>query len=392
MTSPQPIVRPSKDLRSATLPPFALPIGRMNRASARILFVNHTAEIGGPSHSLLMLVRHLRDRYDIAVLLPEDGALCELLSNEGIGTFVIPTLRARTVHRIFRLLRREGIDLVYGNSPSGCSRNAMLAAKLARIPFIWHFRSVKWHWTWRQAFFLRWADELVAVSQACAEPLKRFYPRDIRVIHNGVELASFDGDRAASRRYLAGLLDLPLDAKHIAAVSNLRPVKGYEHAVAVVAQLAQDRANFHLLVAGDLDLNASYTNRIRTIIQRQGLADRIHLLGLIKNIPQLLNGSDVFLHTSNSEAHPRSIIEAMAAGLPVVAFAVDGVAETVVDGDTGYLFSVGDVTGMTGAVRSLLKAPAQAAEMGKRGREFVRSHFTAARTAAQVAQVIEGQL
>ena len=365
----------------------------MARASARILFVNHTAEIGGPSHSLLMLVRHLRDRYDISVLLPEDGALCELLSQDGVDYFIIPSLRAKTVYRIFQLLRREGFDLVYGNSPSGCSRNAMLAAKLARIPFIWHFRSMKWNLTWRQAFFLRWADAVVTVSKASAEPLKRFYPpTSISVVHNGVELSSFDGDRSAARRYLAEQLDLSPNAQYVVGVASLSPRKGHDLAVAIVAQLIGEIPDAHLLVAGMLDRDLGHTNKIQMIIRRHGLGDRIHLLGLRTDVPRLLRGSDVFLHTAKKDPHPRAVIEAMAAGLPVVAFAVDGVTETVVDGDTGYLFSVGDVTGMAGAVRSLLKAPAQAAEMGKRGREYVRSHFTASRTAAQVAQVIEGQL
>jgi len=364
----------------------------MARASARILFVHHTAEIIGPSNSLLMLLRHLRDRYDTAVLLPEDGAHCELLEKEGIEYFIIPTLRARTIPKIFRLISREGFDLIYGNSPSGCARNAMLAAKLARKPFIWHFRSVKWHWTWRKLFFLRWADELVAVSQACAEPLKRYYPRDIHVVYNGVDLSSFSGNHVAGRRYLAELLDLPPDAQYILGVSNLRPLKGHDQAVAIVARIITEMPDVHLVVAGMLDRDTAYTAAIREMIQREGLEDHIHLLGFRTDVPQLLRGSDVFIHTSMSEAHPRSILEAMAAGLPVVAFGVEGVVETVVDGETGYLFNRGDVTGMAGAVRSLLETPAQAAEMGQRGRERVRSHFTAARTAAQVARIIDEML
>ena len=364
----------------------------MARASARILFVNHTAEIGGPSHSLLMLVRHLRDRYHCAVLLPEEGALCELLAEESIGHFIIPTLRAKTVHKILQLLHREGFDLVYGNSPSRCSRNALLAAKLARKPFIWHFRSAKWHWTRRQAFFLRFADELLAVSESCAESLKRFYPRDIHVVHNGVELSSFNGDPSVARRHLTEQLGLSPEAKYLISVSFLVPRKGHDQAVALMAKIIRDMPNVHLVVAGVLDRDRSYTNEIRTRIQRQGLEDHIHLLGLRTDIPRLLRAADAFLHTAKQDPHPRAVIEAMAAGLPVVAFAVDGVAETVVDGETGYLFSKGDVTSMAGAVRSLLKAPAQAAEMGQRGRERVRSHFTAARTASQVAQIIEGRL
>lgn len=362
----------------------------MARAPARVLFVAHTAGIGGPTYSLLMLVRYLRDRYDLAVLLPEEGTLCELLAKEGVGYFVIPGLQKQTIFRIFQLIRREGFDLVYGNNPSGRSRNAMLAAKLARRPFIWHIRGMMWHWNWRTAFFLRWADEVVAVSRACAESLKRYYPlNEINVVYNGVELSSFDGDRVVARRCLAEQLGLSPDTQYIIGVSNLIPRKGHEQAIAIMAQIAPEIANAHLVVAGRLNRNTGHTDKIRTMIQRQGLGDHIHLLGLRTDIPRLLRGSDVFLHTANSEAQARAVIEAMAAGLPVVAFAVDGVAETVVDGETGYLLPAGDVMGMAKAVLSLLKVPTQAAEMGQRGRERVQTHFTAARTAAQVAQIIE---
>jgi glycosyltransferase involved in cell wall biosynthesis len=144
-----------------------------------------------------------------------------------------------------------------------------------------------------------------------------------------------------------------------------------------------------LILAGSLDRDPCYTDEIRTRICQQGLEDYIHLLGLRTDIPCLLCASDVFLHTSKREAHPRSIIEAMAAGLPVVAFGVGGVAETVVDRETGYLLPAGDVSGMADAVLSLLKVPAQAAQMGQRGRERVQRRFTAASTAAQVEQIID---
>ena len=354
--------------------------------------MNHTAEIGGPSHSLHTLVRHLRDTYDCVVLLPEDGRLRDLLKGDGISTFVIPALRSRKIFSILQLLRQERIDLVYGNSPSSCSRNAMLAAKLARKPFIWHFRSTKWHWTWHKAFFLRWADQLVAVSQACAESLRRFYPRDIHVIHNGVELADFVGDRTEARKYLADLVSLSPLAPCLISVSVLVHRKGHEHAVAAIAHLIKEIPNAHLVVAGMLDRDPSYTSEIRAKIRRQGLDGHVHLLGLRTDVARLLLGSDVFLHSATRDPHPRAVIEAMAAGLPVVAFAVDGVAETIVDGETGYLIERGDATGMATAAHNLLADPAKASEMGRSGQERVRRHFTSARTATRIGHVIDSLL
>ena len=128
------------------------------------------------------------------------------------------------------------------------------------------------------------------------------------------------------------------------------------------------------------------------MIVRRHLQDRIHLLGLVRDIPELLASADIFLHTSKSEAHPRVLLEAMAAGLPVVAFSVEGNLETVVDGETGYLLPFGDIRGMAAAVRTLLESPELAAEMGRKGRERVRGNFTAAQTADRVALIIDGVL
>jgi glycosyltransferase involved in cell wall biosynthesis len=365
----------------------------MAEARARILFVAHTAEIGGPTHSLMMLLQHLRDRYQVAVLLPERGPLRDWLVDAGIAVFMIPGLRVETVFRIYRLIRREQFDLVYGNNPNNSARNSLLAAKLAGKPFIWHFRGMKWHWGWYSGVFLRWADKIVAVSHACAQSLARFYPVDeIEVVYNGVEVSAFCENGAAAGAYLREQVGLPPEAQVLIGVSHLLPRKGLEQAIATMTELAKRAPNVHLVIAGSCDRDPSYAESIRRMIDRTGLEGRIHLLGLRTDIPLLLQGADVFLHTARRDPHPRAVIEAMAAGLPVVSFAVDGVAETVVDGETGYLIPPGDTTGMANAVLSFLHNPERRRDFGRRGRERVREHFTAAGTAARVGRIIDSLL
>ncbi|HZW03420.1 MAG TPA: glycosyltransferase, partial [Anaerolineaceae bacterium] len=146
----------------------------MARQAKRILFVSHTAEITGPAHSLYALLRQIKDKYEVAVVIPEDGPLCEWLARDGVPVHILSEQRARGITRMVALLRREDFDLVYGNNPSTYARNALIAARLLGRPFIWHFRSIKWHWGWREGIFLRGASRVIAVSQACAEPLLRF--------------------------------------------------------------------------------------------------------------------------------------------------------------------------------------------------------------------------
>jgi glycosyltransferase involved in cell wall biosynthesis len=153
-------------------------------------------------------------------------------------------------------------------------------------------------------------------------------------------------------------------------------------------QVVQKYGSAHLVIAGSVTRDPAFTERIKREIHQLGLDGRIHLLGMREDIPELLAGADLFLHTARQDAHPRAVIEAMAAGLPVVAFGVDGVAETVLDRETGRLVSSGDCYAMARSVSELLDNPGLAAEMGQQGHLRVQEHFTAASTAGKIDQVI----
>jgi glycosyltransferase involved in cell wall biosynthesis len=103
----------------------------------------------------------------------------------------------------------------------------------------------------------------------------------------------------------------------------------------------------------------------------------------------LLSAADAFIHTANEDPHPRAVIEAMASALPVVAFAVDGVSETVVHGETGFLVPrMESGEALVGPATKLFRDPHLRREMGERGRERVHRLFSADRTAESVADVI----
>ena len=102
--------------------------------SDRILFVSYTAKWGGPNNSLLLMLKHLRQRYNVAVLLPGRGEFSDKLSTEKIPFYSYPSLTKWTIPSVFRLIQREHFNLVYGNGRNGVSRNALIASKLANVP------------------------------------------------------------------------------------------------------------------------------------------------------------------------------------------------------------------------------------------------------------------
>jgi glycosyltransferase involved in cell wall biosynthesis len=338
----------------------------------------------------MMLLLYLNAQHTSLVLLPEDGPLRRWLDDQQIRSFIVPQKRLSYLKRCLEIVRREKVDLIYGNNPSHYSRNAMLAAQLARKPFIWHFRGVKWHWGWRKGLFLRLATRVIAVSQATADSLARFYPQQrMTVVHNGVELSEYSCDRQRGRQYVMQQVALPRGAQLLISVSHVNPRKGHEEALHVVHHLLGQGLDVHLLVAGSLQRDPAYVQHIREQMQRLGLSERVHLLGLREDVPQLLPGADLFLHTALRDAHPRAVVEAMASGLPVAAFAAGGVAETVVDGETGFLRPVGDCRALAEAAQTLLCEPQRALAWGMQGRRRVQEQFTAAATAQRIGAIID---
>jgi glycosyltransferase involved in cell wall biosynthesis len=356
-----------------------------------VLFISHSAEISGPTHSLCLLASELHTRYRVGVLAPERGPLSDMLEPVGVQYHVLPHVGVRSVPAIARIVRALRYDLVYGNNPSRISRNALVAAKLTGRSFVWHFRGMKQHWGWKRGVFLRWADGVVAVSEACAEPLRRFRPQDdIVVVHNGVEPENFLVDRADAREALTRELSISPDATLILTASHLIPRKGIDLGLSAFQSAAGSDA--HWIIAGSLTRDPDFAQRFREQVRLAGLESRVHLLGLRSDMPRLLRAADVFLHPALRDPHPRAVLEAMAAELPVVAFDVDGIAETVVAGRTGYLAPLGDASGLGANLQRLLGDRATQSEFGKLGSIRIRERFTATHTAEAVSHVIDSCL
>jgi hypothetical protein len=138
---------------------------------ARLLFASHTAGLGGPAHSLLKLIKYLPPDHETAVLVPQDGALVSALAQQGVPHYVNP-LRIRALPALVRIIRRGRFDLVYANNFCYHSTVALWGAKLAGKPFVWHIREMVRTPTASNRW-LRYADAIIAVSQASADLVAR---------------------------------------------------------------------------------------------------------------------------------------------------------------------------------------------------------------------------
>jgi glycosyltransferase involved in cell wall biosynthesis len=233
----------------------------------------------------------------------------------------------------------------------------------------------------------RWSRAVVAVSEALRQAWLadgRLDPRLLRVVHNGVDVAAFEPrpqDRAAARRRLGWAED----EAGIVTVAVLRPGKGID---VLLAALARRDVRARLLVVGDGPLRGELAAAAGGL----GLSHRVHFVGHRDDVPLWLAAGDVFAHPSLEDAFPTVLLEAMAAGLAVVASRVGGVPEIVADGVTGLLVRAGDAEDLARALAEVLARPEERRAMGEAGRTRARERFSTAAWVARLEAVYDEAL
>jgi L-malate glycosyltransferase len=215
----------------------------------------------------------------------------------------------------------------------------------------------------RQAY--RCATKVVANSTAARVMLERegVASASIAVIANGVDAAAFPArsPEAAARR-----------VRTVIAVANLRPEKNHEALIAAAALLVREFPDLRFQIVGD----GPRRGELEGLVAATGLQDHVTFLGHREDVPALLTAADIYVLPSRSEAFPNGAIEAMAAGLPVVANAVGGLLDLIEDGRTGLLAAPGDAEHLAGAMRRLITDRPLAARIGEAARAQVTQRYS----------------
>jgi glycosyltransferase involved in cell wall biosynthesis len=193
----------------------------------------------------------------------------------------------------------------------------------------------------------------------------------IRIVYNGLNTAPYEA--AVNIAVLKESLGIPRDAPVIGSVANLHPYKGHVDLVHAVAKIGADFPEVRLLLIGR---PAGAENDILAQAEKAGIADRVILLGERSDVPELLQCMDVFVLASHEEGFSNAVLEAMAARRPVVATALGGNLEQVVDGETGYLVPSKDPEAMAARLQQLLASSELARSMGEKGYQRVRETFS----------------
>jgi glycosyltransferase involved in cell wall biosynthesis len=225
-------------------------------------------------------------------------------------------------------------------------------------------------------------DRVIAISERQREDLVSRYrimsADTVAVVPLGLELRSFlDLPSRASARMALGV---PQDASVVAYVGRLVPIKRPLALIDAFANVIESCPNATLLVAGDGELRGT----MELAIERYGLADRVLLLGWRSDLQTIYSAADIVALTSSNEGTPVALIEAMAAGIAVVATTVGGVPDLIHDGSNGVLVPPGDSGAMAAALARLIQNPEERGRLARTARTDVLARYDADRLAADL--------
>jgi glycosyltransferase involved in cell wall biosynthesis len=375
-------------------------------ASLRVLQVSKST--GGVGQYLRWLVNGLdKERFEVTAVCLSEGSeklACELSQIEGVRALSLqmdrykinPLGDARVWLRLRRLIRQERFDLIHAHTskPGFLARTAAIGSGIPAIyrpaGFAFHDGAARWKARLYAAverftarFFTR---RIVTVCNEERELAKRYRvgsDEQLVTIHTGIDLSQFDRqyDRDGTRRSLG----VPEEGFLFGTVGRLSRQKAPSDFVRAAAMVHEKQPGVHFVWVGDGELQAETEALVRSL----GLEAVFHFAGLRRDIPAVLQALDCFVLASHWEGFSLSVLEAMAAGLPVVMNRVSGAAEAVHNGETGLIVPVGDVQALAGALLNIASDMEHAIALGQAGRLRLEQHFTQERMIADIQALYE---
>jgi len=275
--------------------------------------------------------------------------------------------------RLKRLIRSRSPDVVHLHSRRGADWLGGLAARLSGTPSVLTRRVDNPERPWVGALKYRLFDRVVAISGAVAQVLTASGLRETpAIVHSAVDPASV-ATRCDGEAFRAGL-DIPAGAPVIGMVAQFIPRKGHEAALDAFPGVLERHPDAHLVFFGRGPLEQALRERVA----RDGLAGRVRFAGFRDDMEALYACLDVLLHPAREEGLGVALLQAGAAGVPVVACRAGGIPEVVVDNETGLLVEPGDTGALAGAVCRLLASREERTAMGAAARRRVEEHFSVA--------------
>ena len=340
--------------------------------------------IGGAEKFIVSLCRgHNKSRFEAMVcVLFSGGVVSDQISREGYDVTVLNMANGFDLIRALRLIpiiknRRIDIVNIHGQNPLGKLCSALSGAPV--IVHTDHGTTVGSPLTRRQRVVLfnrlltPFIDHFIAISQGMKKSLRlreKIPGNKITLIYNGVDVEDIS-KVSCNKTELRESLGIPPGIPVLGTVGRLAPEKQYPLLLKSLSILKNWGIEFISLIVGD----GPDRKPLESLAKKMSLNDQVRFLGQRNDVNQLLEFMDVFVFSSGGEAFSITLLEAMAAAKPIVAFDVKGVDEAIVTHETGFLVPFGNIEEFANKVKLLLESPELALRMGKSGFERVNTEF-----------------
>jgi len=353
----------------------------------KILYVSYEGQLAGAERSLLLLLRYLCGHVEPVVVCPAGSDLASVCKDEGVSYESLPGVShsnalskwrcLRTALRLKRIVQRIKPDIIHANN-----FHAMVIASLSRglcgSKLIWHVRDFP-----KSGFVTRWCakrtDRIIAISNAVKSRLMELgvHKQKMGVVYNGIDMPTA---RMPSMRSNGQFT--------IACVGQIVRWKNQEDFLkaAEIVHRCLPEARFLLVGSDVFGRGDSYQAQLNAMVKSRRMS-YVQCLGWQKDMEPIWRQTDCLVHTANMEPFGRVIIEAMAHGRPVIAYACGGPAEIVDDGRSGLLVPFGDVDALAAAMLRITREDGLAEAMGTAASQRVRECFGADKTAEGVMAV-----
>lgn len=338
-----------------------------------------------------------------------EGTLMDAARDAGVNLILVPDLVRPVVpdrdfsalHQLRLVLRRGHYDVVHTHSAKA-GILGRVAAGWEQVPVVVHtIHGLSFHdyerW-WRNGIYIlaeRFAARYTTHFISVADTMTRKSlaagigkPDQYTTIYSGMDIAAFAPEKnAEARAQLRKRLGVAPDDFVIGKIARLFELKGHEYLLAAAPDIVKVAPHTKFLLVGDGVLRT----RIAAEVFEKGLESNFIFAGLVPpgEIPRYVSAMDALVHLSLREGLARALPQAMAAGKPVVSFDIDGAAEVVRHGETGFLLEPQDVPGLKKAVIRLLQDHDLAATMGAHGRESVKEKFSQETMVRQIHELYQ---
>jgi glycosyltransferase involved in cell wall biosynthesis len=346
----------------------------------RLLLVVDSLEVGGAERHVVDLAAALcRKGHEVEVACSVAGGLAQRLEEAGVP---FRPLTERLVKRrvspayargVGRLLREKAFDLVHAHIYASAVAAAIATRKTGPRLVITEHTEASWQ-TWWTRRVSRWAHGRAAHTIAVSTPIRRRLigkdrvpPERVSLIPNAV-IPADDDPPDLSGTLPDGWLEGPL----VGVVARLQPEKGVATFLKAAARVSKASPEARFLVVGGGPLR----EELLGLAGRLGMEDRVRFLGYRTDARALIGLLDVLVVPSLTEGSPLIVLEAMAAGVPVVASTVGGIPDQARHGEEGLLVPPGDPEALAGAMGELLRDPSRARLLGAAGRRRTENEFS----------------